>query len=213
MGVAAKICGINNPAAMQAAGRYDAAMAGLVFFPASPRHLRPDAAAMLAAQAAPHLLKVGLIVDAGDDAIDRITDTVPLDILQLHGGETPDRCRAVRARTGCRIIKALAIGDAADIAHTRAYEGSVDFFLFDAKPPPDADRPGGNARAFDWSLATQYGGGTPWLLAGGLTTDNVQTAVRLSGATAVDCSSGVEDGPGRKNPDKIRAFLRHVGSL
>jgi len=215
MTVEAKICGINDPAAMAAAIDGGAAYVGLVFYPPSPRALSPLAAAELAAPVPVSVKTVGLFVDADDADIDAVLEAVPLDVLQLHGKETPERAAALKARTGREVMKAISIAEAADVDRARAYEAAVDRLLFDAKPPKDMENalPGGNALRFDWALLQGRAWAVPWMLAGGLTAQNVAEAVRRTGAVAVDTSSGVEDAPGRKNPRKIRAFLDAVAAL
>ncbi len=215
MTVEAKICGINDPGAMSAAIEGGAAFVGLVFFPPSPRAVTPLAAAELAAPVPVAIKTVGLFVDADDADIDTVLEAVPLDVLQLHGKETPERAAALRARTGREVMKAVSIADAADVDRARAYETAVDMLLFDAKPPKDMKNalPGGNALRFDWTLLQGRKWAVPWMLAGGLTVDNVAEAVRRTGAVVVDTSSGVEDAPGCKNARKIRAFLDVVAAL
>jgi len=213
MPVEAKICGITDLAALNAAVTGGARLVGFVFFPASPRALQPAAAAELAKAVPPGVLRVGLTVDATDAQIEAILAAVPLDVLQLHGRESPARASTVRARFGLRVIKAIAVLDAGDVDAARGYEGHVDRLLFDARPPSGASRPGGNARTFDWRILARRDWQQPWLLAGGLTADNVMEAVRLSGASAVDVSSGVEDSPGHKDPALIRDFLARVAQI
>ncbi len=215
MAVEAKICGISDAEAMAAAVAGGARYVGLNFYPPSPRAVTPLAAAELAAGLPVSVQTVGLFVDAGDAEIDAVLEAVPLDILQLHGAETPDRAAALKARTGRTIMKVVSVADAADLDRAGAYEGVVDLLLFDAKPPKDMENalPGGNALRFDWTLLQGREWAVPWMLAGGLTAENVAEAVRRTGAPAVDVSSGVEDRPGRKNPRKIRAFLDAVAAL
>ena len=215
MTVQAKICGINDPAAMTAAIRGGAAYVGLVFYPPSPRAVTPLAAAELAAKVPISVKTVGLFVDAGNAEIDEVLEAVPLDVLQLHGKETPERAAAIKARTGREVMKAVSVADAADVDRARAYAAAVDRLLFDAKPPKDMKNalPGGNALRFDWTLLQGRDWTVPWMLAGGLTADNVAEAVHRTGAVAVDTSSGVEDSPGRKNTHKIHAFLAAVAAL
>lgn len=213
MPVEAKICGITDRAALNAAATGGARLVGFVFFPASPRALEPAAAAPLAASVPRGVLRVGLTVNATDEEIEAILAAVPLDVLQLHGDESPARASAVKARFGLRVIKAVAVSDAGDVDAAQRYEGHVDRLLFDARPPAGASRPGGNARTFDWRVLARRDWHQPWLLAGGLTADNVVEAVRLSGAVAVDVSSGVEDTPGHKDPTLIRNFLAKVAQI
>lgn len=207
MTIDVKICGLTDEAAVAAAVEGGAAMTGFVFFPASPRHLTPRRAAELTGRVPGHVVKVGLVVDAGDDLLADIAATAGIDMLQLHGSETPERTAEVRTRFGFPVMKVLPIANPGDVAAARAYEDVADRLMFDARPPEGASRPGGNARPFDWELLRGESWAKPWLLAGGLTAENLGLAVGASGARAVDVSSGVEDAPGRKNPDKIRAFL------
>jgi len=209
MTVLTKICGVSTPEAADAAVRGGAAFVGFVFFARSPRYVTPRRAAELAG--AIRLRKVGLFVDADDAAIDAALPA--LDLLQLHGRETPERVLAVKARTGRPVIKAVPLAVAADVLAARAFEPVADWLLFDAKPPPGAPLPGGNGVPFDWTLLAGTAWSKPWLLSGGLTPDNVEAAVRASGATAVDVSSGVESAAGRKDPARIAAFLDAVRRL
>jgi phosphoribosylanthranilate isomerase len=208
-----KICGLNDPDAVAAAVDGGARFVGFVFFPASPRSVTPFRAGALAAAVPDGITKVGLVVDADDGTLEEILDGVALDMLQLHGNETPERVLAVRARFGLPVMKAVPIAGAADVARARAYEDVADRLMFDARPPVGATRPGGNALAFDWELLAGETWAIPWVLAGGLDAGNLAEAVRISGAPVVDVSSGVEDAPGVKNPDKIRAFLAIAKSL
>lgn len=208
MSVDVKICGITDPSAMEAAVSHGASLVGLVFFPPSPRNVSPEEAAMLTAPVPSRVVKVGLFVDPDDDAIDRVLRTVDLDAIQLHGDESPDRCADVRAKTDLRVFKAIKIREAEDLSEAGRYGAVCDRLLFDAKPPEDATRPGGNAETFDWTVLEGTSWPVPWLLAGGLTPANVAAAVRMTGCPGVDTSSGVESAPGRKDPAKIAAFLR-----
>jgi len=215
MTVRAKICGINDPVAMKTALDNGASHVGLVFYPPSPRAVTPEAAAPLAAIADGRAVRTGLFVDPDDAAIDAVLDAAGLDLLQLHGAETPARVTALRRRTGLKIMKVIRVGAPADIDRATEYVDAADWLMFDALPPTDMKNalPGGNAVSFDWALLAGRDWPLPWMLAGGLTVENVAEAVRLSGAQTVDTSSGVEDAPGRKNPDKIRAFLEAVAAL
>jgi phosphoribosylanthranilate isomerase len=213
MTVSVKICGLTDPAAVNAAVDGGAAMCGFVFFPASPRNLSPKEAAELTGLVPNGLVKVGLVVDAPDALLDDITAIAGIDMLQLHGLETPERTVEIREKFGFPVMKVLPVQDAADIDAAKDYEGVADRLMFDARPPEDATRPGGNARTFDWGLLKDRTFALPWLLAGGLTAENLEQAVKTSGASAVDVSSGVEDAPGVKNADKIRAFLAAAAAL
>lgn len=215
MTVTAKICGLNDPTAMQAAVDCGASHVGLVFYPPSPRAVTPEAAAPLARIAAGRARTVGLFVDPEDGALDQILGAVPLDLLQLHGSETPPRVRAIRDRTGVAVMKVIRVAGAEDVERAAAYLDVADWLMFDAEPPKDMENalPGGNALPFDWTLLSGRRWPLPWMLAGGLTVENVAEAVRRTGARVVDTSSGVEDAPGRKNPEKIRAFIEAVAAL
>ena len=202
-----KICGIRDAAALAAAAEAGADHVGFVFFPPSPRCLTPAEAAALSATRPGGPKRVGLFVDATDDAIAAVLAAVPLDILQLQGAETPERAAAIRARFGLPVMKALGIGAPEDFAAVEAFAPVVDRFLFDAKPPPGAALPGGNAQPFEWRLLAGRAIPKPWLLAGGLTAGNVAEAIRTAGAPGVDVSSGVERARGGKDPALIRAFI------
>jgi len=188
---------------------------GFVFYAPSPRALEPAKAAALAASVPAGIVKVGLFVDASDEEIAQTLAAVPLDMLQLHGDETPRRLKDLRRRFAKPVMKALRIASAADIAGADEYLPVVDRLLFDAKPPPEMTGalPGGNALSFDWSLLAGRAWSKPWMLSGGLNTGNLAGAVHATGARTVDVSSGVEDSPGRKNPEKIAAFLKLTASL
>ena len=215
MTVTAKICGINDPEAMRAAITGRASHVGLVFYPPSPRAVSPGEAMALSAVVPERVLKVGLFVDPEDDQIDKTLSVVKLDMLQLHGDETPDRVRDLKARTGKKVMKVIKVSEPEDLVRAEAYVRIADALMFDAKPPKGMKDalPGGNAVSFDWRVLSGRKWPLPWMLAGGLTKDNVATAVELSGARIVDTSSGVEDVPGHKNVDKITEFLRAVAGI
>ena len=215
MTVTAKICGINEPAAMATAVECGASHVGLVFYPPSPRSVTAAQATELAAIAGTRAVRTGLFVDPDDRLIDDVLSRVPLDLLQLHGRESAERVRTLRRRTGRRIMKAIRVGGAADIDGAEAYLEAADWLMFDALPPKEMTNalPGGNAVAFDWRLLAGRAWPLPWMLAGGINIDNVAEAVQASSATVVDTSSGVEDAPGRKNLEKIRVFLAAVAAL
>jgi phosphoribosylanthranilate isomerase len=215
MAIEAKICGMKTAVAIETAIAGGAAFIGLVFFARSPRHLTPTEAGALSRPIAGKVGRAGLIVDETDAGIAAILADCPLDLLQLHGRETPARVAEIRARFGLPVMKAIAIASAEDLAAARAYEAVADRLLFDAKPPKDMQNalPGGNAVSFDWELLAGQRFSRPWMLAGGLTTANLAQAARASGARAVDTSSGVEDLPGVKNLQKINDFLRLAQSL
>lgn len=202
-----KICGLRTPQDVAVAAEAGAAYIGLVFFARSPRSVTPETARALAWAAPPGVAKVALVVDATDAEIDAITGTVPLDMLQLHGAETPARVAALRARTGLPVMKALGLATADDLPRIADFEAVADQILVDAKAPKDAVLPGGNGLAFDWRLVAGRTWRRPWMLAGGLTPATVAEAIRLTGARQVDVSSGVERAPGVKDGDLIRAFV------
>lgn len=215
MTVTAKICGIKDAAAMQSAIDNGAGFVGFVFYPQSPRAITPGTAAQLAAMVPDGVTKVGLFVDIDNRLLGPLLDIVPLDLLQLHGEETPTRCAEIRERYKLPVMKAIKVAKLADVEAANDYTGVVDWLMFDAKAPesqPDA-LPGGNALTFDWTLLAGWAWPVPWMLAGGLTADNVATAVERSGTKFVDVSSGVESAPGRKDPAEIQRFLEAVAEL
>jgi phosphoribosylanthranilate isomerase len=214
MSVAAKICGLNSEDAVAAAVEGGAAYLGFVFYPPSPRAVSPARAAELCAAVPSGVRRVGLFVDAGDAAIHSVLNAAPIDILQFHGGESPERIAEVKARFDRAVIKAIAVAAPEDVLAAARYEDDADMLLFDAKPPrrPDA-LPGGNGLAFDWRLIAGPTWRRPWMLSGGLTSALLPEAVAISGASAVDVSSGVERRPGDKDPDKIREFLAVARTL
>ena len=206
----AKICGINSRAALEAAVDGGAVMLGFVFFPPSPRAVTTVEAGELMAMVPDGILKVALMVDPSDQDISAITKALPIDVIQLHGAETPARTAEVKALSGLQVFKAVAISTPEDIKLAHEFEASCDGLLLDGKAPMDATRPGGNAISFDWGLISGETWEKPWLLAGGLTAQNVGNAIAITGAPMVDVSSGVEDAPGVKNPAKITIFLGAV---
>ena len=210
MRTAAKICGVSTPEAVRAALDGGAGYLGFVFFPKSPRNLGPEAALRLAEPVRGKAKIVALMVDPTDAEVDQVAGALRPDFVQLHGKESPARVREVAARAGAGAIKALAVSDAADLTAAEAYQPVVEHLMFDARPPQGADRPGGLGASFDWSLLVGRRFARPWFLAGGLDPWNVTEAIRLSGAPLVDVSSGVERGPGLKDPALIKAFLDAV---
>lgn len=205
-----KICGLSTPETVAAALDGGAAFLGFNFFPASPRYLTPADAARLAPPARGKAAIVAVTVDPDDDLLDQLMATLKPDLVQLHGKETPARARAVAARTGAGVIKALPVSEPADLDAARAFGTVVEHLMFDARPPADAAMPGGLGSPFDWTILAGRRFDRPYLLAGGLDPWNVQQALRLSGAPIVDVSSGVERGPGIKDPGLISAFLEAV---
>lgn len=210
MATRVKICGLTQPAQVERAGRLGAAFLGFVFYPPSPRAVDPALARELVAMVPDGAQSVGLIVDASDHEIETLLDAVPLDLLQLHGHETPERIRAIGLRFGCRTIKALRVETADDLVGLDEHADAADMILFDAKPPRDAAWPGGHGLPFDWRALEGRAPGRPWLLAGGLTAGNVAAALALTKAPILDVSSGVESRPGVKDPAKLDAFFAAV---
>jgi phosphoribosylanthranilate isomerase len=206
-----KICGLSTPEAVSAALDGGASHIGFVFFAKSPRDIAPETAERLAAPARAAGVKiVAVTVDPDDVLLERLTATLKPDFIQLHGRESPARAREVALRTGAGVIKALPVSQASDIDAAVAYETVVDHLMFDARPPEGHPLPGGAGARFDWTLTAGRRFERPWLLAGGLDPWNVGEALRLSGAPIVDVSSGVERGPGLKDPALITAFLDAV---
>jgi len=215
MSVAVKVCGLSTRESVAAAVRGGARFVGFVFYPPSPRHVTPEQAATLCAGVPPGISKVGLFVDAEDALVKAALDAAPLDLLQFHGRESPERVSDVRRRFGRPVMKAIAVAAAEDLALAQRYYGSADRLLFDAKPPRDmvGALPGGNGLAFDWKLLGERRWPVPWMLSGGLTAENLAEAVATTHAAEVDVSSGVESAPGVKDPNKIAAFLARSRAL
>ena len=204
-----KICGLSTPETLEAALDAGADLVGFARFPRSPRHVSLELGRTLSAQARGRALRVVLLVDADDGAIAEAVGALDPDLLQLHGRESPERAAAVRSRFGRPVMKAVGIAEASDLEPLEAYAEAVDHLLLDAKPPrtPDA-LPGGNGLSFDWRLLNGLDPALSFMLSGGLNPDNVAEALRLTGSKAVDVSSGVESGPGVKDPRKIEAFVK-----
>ena len=207
----AKICGVTTPEAVQAALDGGAAFVGFMFFEKSPRNITPETAGRLAPPIRARGAKVvAVTVDPTDAALDAIMAGLSPDLIQLHGKEPPARVRELAQRTGRGAIKVLPVAEAADVEAAGAYEPVAEHLMFETKPPKDADRPGGLGVPFDWSLLAGRRFSRPWFLAGGLNPWNVGQAIAASGAPLVDVSSGVERGPGLKDPALIQAFLDAV---
>lgn len=209
-----KICGLTSEEAVAASRGAD--FIGFVFYPPSPRNLAPARAAKLAALS--EAASVAVTVDPDDALLERVFRDFSPDYLQLHGMESPQRVLEIKARYAVPVIKAFRVAQAADIESTHAYEDVADYFLFDAKvraPRKDGDAalPGGNGVAFDWTLLRGQIFTRPWFLSGGLGVGNVAEAIHASGAAAVDASSLLESSPGVKDPEKVRAFVRHVKAI
>ena len=213
MAIPIKICGLSTVEAVRVAVAGGASYVGFVFFAPSPRAVSPDMLAALCAPVPVGVSRVGLFVDASFDEIAAAVVTGCLDMLQLHGSESPGMVAQIKERFGLPVMKAIAIASVDDIATAHLYEITADRLLFDAKPPAGATRPGGNALAFDWALIAGQDWLLPWMLAGGINAGNLADAVATSGATAVDVSSGVEDEPGLKNLEKIEQLLALAKTL
>lgn len=201
-----KICGLTEPAGLAAAVEAGAAYVGFVLFEPSPRNVSPETLAALAAEVPPGILRVVLTVDPDDDLLATIA-ALPVDMVQLHGGESPERVTQVKTATGLPAMKAIGVRKAGDLGAVARYARVADQLLIDAKPPRGATRPGGNAVPFDWRLLAGRRWPLPWMLAGGLTPGNVAEALAVTGARQLDLSSGVESAPGVKDPALIRAFI------
>jgi phosphoribosylanthranilate isomerase len=215
MTLAAKICGLNDAAGIAAAVAGGAGFVGFVFYPPSPRAVTPGQAGELAAKVPAGITRVGLFVDADDDAIAATLAAVPLDLLQFHGAESPARVAEAKRRFGLPVMKAIRVAAASDLDEAAPYFDSADWLLFDAKPPRDfkGALPGGNGLAFDWQLLGARDWPLHWMLSGGLDANNLAEAVATTHAKVVDVSSGVETRPGVKDPAKIAAFLRAAATL
>ncbi|HXV00869.1 MAG TPA: phosphoribosylanthranilate isomerase [Caulobacteraceae bacterium] len=208
----AKICGLSTAPAVEAALAGGAAFLGFMLFEASPRDVRPSLAGRLAAPARSKARIVAVTVDPDDEFLARLMAELTPDLIQLHGAETPHRVREIAVRTGAAVIKAVPVSTAGDLDAARVYDGVADHLMFDARPPTDASRPGGHGAAFDWALLAGRRFERPWFLAGGLDPWNVAAAIAASSAPMVDVSSGVERGPGLKDPALIIRFLGAVGA-
>jgi len=214
MSVKAKICGLTTPEAVQAAVRAGAAYIGFVFYEKSPRNISPEQAAKLAAKIPATVTICGVFVDPTDEQLDSTLGHIPLDLIQLHGAESPRRVREIRKQFKRPVMKAIAVASSEDIGHediksAKTYENAADMLLFDAKAPasrPDG-LPGGNGLPFDWHLMKSHHGSIPWMLSGGLDATNLAAAMAISGAVMVDVSSGVENKPGEKSITKINSFM------
>ncbi len=215
MSLEVKICGLSTRETLAAACAGGADLVGFAFYPRSPRAVTTEQAVDLAAQVPAGVTKVGLFVDADDETLGETAAAVGLGMLQLHGEESPSRVAAIKAATGLPVMKAIRLRQPEDLDLATAYLEVADRLLFDAKPPPEATEalPGGNAMTFDWRILAGTQWPLPWMLAGGLTAANLGEAVAVTGARAVDVSSGVERAPGEKDPDLIREFLAAAKTL
>jgi phosphoribosylanthranilate isomerase len=208
MSLLVKICGLSTRETLDAALEAGADMVGFVFFPPSPRHLSLETARELGRQAKGRATKVALTVDADDATLENIIETLQPDILQLHGKETTARLRDVKSKFGLPVMKALPVETAADLAPLAGFAGVADRILFDARAPKDATRPGGLGAVFDWHVLEKLDLELPFMVSGGLNATNAAEAIRVTRASGIDVSSGVERAPGVKDPELIRAFIR-----
>jgi len=213
MPVQVKICGLSTPETLDASLRGGASHVGFVFFPKSPRNVSHDQAQGLARRVQGRAKMVGLFVDPEPDTVAHYALQLRLDVIQLHGGERPQLLAQLKASTGCEVWKAVPVRTASDLARANDYAGAADAVLYDAKPAAGSELPGGNGLRFDWSLLQGRRHPLPWLLSGGLDAANLAEAIRVTGATLVDVSSGVESAPGVKDVDKIAAFLKAASQL
>ncbi|WP_081159060.1 phosphoribosylanthranilate isomerase [Ensifer aridi] len=205
-----KICGLKTAEAVERAVALGASHIGFIFFPKSPRNIEPDDAGRLAERVRGRTKVVAVTVDADSDDLDEIVSALSPDILQLHGSESPERVLSIKALYGLPVMKALSIREAGDLDRIDPYVGIADRFLLDAKPPAGSELPGGNGVSFDWRLLDALDGGVDYMLSGGLNADNIGHALALTGARAVDISSGVESAPGVKDVKLMDAFFEAV---
>ena len=210
--ISVKICGLKTVDHIADAANAGARYVGFVFFEKSPRFVTNEQARDLAVNVPIGIMKVGLFVDPSDSYLDEVLSIVPLDMIQLHGEESPTRVAEIRKRYGLPIMKVFGVSDSSDLNNVGAYEGA-DQFLFDTKPPKNSVLPGGNGIAFDWTILKKANIEKPWMLAGGLTTKNIAQAIQLSGAMQVDVSSGVESAKGIKDKKLIEEFIKAARNI
>jgi phosphoribosylanthranilate isomerase len=208
MSLIVKICGLSTPETLDAALDAGADMVGFVFFPPSPRHLQFDVAGALGQRVRGRAQKVALTVDADEAFLQSIAEALRPDILQLHGSESVAAIQAIRRKFGLPVMKALPIAVKGDLDRIARYATVADRLLFDARAPRDATRPGGLGNTFDWHLLEDVHANVPFMLSGGLDVDNIGEALRITRASGIDVSSGVERAPGVKDVNKIIAFVR-----
>lgn len=208
-----KICGLSTEPTLDAALGAGADFVGFVHFERSPRHVALDRAAALSRHAKGRAERVVLLVDPDDTLVAAAVEALDPDLIQLHGHESPERVAAIRSRTGRPVMKVIGVATPADLFALAAYKGHADRILLDAKPPKNAMLPGGNGFAFDWSLLDEADLPKDTMLSGGLTPETVAEALRRTGLTAVDVSSGVESAPGEKDVERIAAFVAHARAV
>jgi phosphoribosylanthranilate isomerase len=207
-----KICGINNVEAAIAAEKFGATHLGFIFYPPSPRAITPKEAGLIASKTTSAIKRVAVLVDPTDALIENVMQNLSPNILQLHGMETPSRLFDIKEKFKLPIMKAIRVSTFNDLELSKAYESSSDMLLFDAKAPfnDKTSLPGGNGICFDWSLLQLFNSHKQWFLSGGIETDNVGDAIKISKTNALDISSGVEDKPGVKSVEKICRFMKEV---
>ena len=212
MTVEVKICGLDRPETVDGAVDAGAEMLGFVFYPPSPRNLTASAASRLTNRVPAGVKRVGLFVDPTDEMITTVLNQNVLDLIQLHGNEPPERVAEIKDITSLKVIKVLKVTDIRDLKYVSVYQRVAEWLMFDALAPKDMKGalPGGNALSFDWNILSRANIPTPWILAGGLNLENVKEALSISGAKAVDVSSGVEKQPGVKFVEKIQSFIQAV---
>jgi phosphoribosylanthranilate isomerase len=210
MTIDVKICGLKTAETVDRAVALGANHVGFIFFGKSPRNIEPDDAAVLADRVRGRAKIVAVTVDADNDTLDEIVSSLDPDILQLHGHETPSRTLDVRAVYGRPVMKAFSVREADDLRGVDAYIGIADRFLFDAKAPKGSELPGGNGVSFDWRLLDTLDAEVDYMLSGGLNAGNIREALSLTGARAIDISSGVESAPGIKDIRRMEEFFDAV---
>lgn len=206
--VRVKICGLKTTETIDAAIAAGADYVGFVFFPPSPRNISVAEARPLAAHVAGRAKVVALMVDPDDALVMEVAEAIRPDLIQLHGSETPARTAAIAELSGIPVMKAVKVETKADAGRALDYAAICELILFDAKAPKGAPLPGGNGVPFDWHALEDISARVDYMLSGGLTPENVAEAIRLTGARAVDVSSGVESAPGVKDTARIRAFIK-----
>lgn len=213
MSVSVKICGLTDLKSVNTSVKCGADYLGFVFYKNSPRYISIESAVALFNNIPKHVAKVGLFVNPNDDTLERVTNNIKLDYVQLHGNESPDMVYQIRSKHNIPVIKAIGVADQIDVLGAKSYFDCADIILFDAKPSEKVSLPGGNAIPFSWDLVADYSENIRWFLAGGLNPSNVSRAIRTTGALAVDVSSGVEKELGQKDPKLIRAFIRSAKDI
>ncbi|MEO0344073.1 MAG: phosphoribosylanthranilate isomerase [Pseudomonadota bacterium] len=202
-----KICGVTSEEIVTACAQAGAAYIGFNHFEKSPRFVTLEQVKALGALVPVGMCKVSLLVDPDDAFLDALMEHAPIDMIQLHGSETPERVLEVKARTGLPVMKVVGLSQSEDLAKIDLFAPVADQILVDAKAPQGSDLPGGNGVSFDWDLLAERRWSVPWMLAGGLTVENVTEAVRRTGADQVDVASGVERAPGIKDMRRIEDFI------